>query len=398
LDPCLRKDDKLNMKHKLLTILLSTILLVSSNVQSVFALSPVNTPSQLSAFRQYRQVTPQLKVPTVIDVPFDDATFNLPYMAVVDGFSNDLEPSYFIDKVVQNTIPYTLSTGVPTGDQAALMNDNDYSTFASFPLPPNGTEGMYGIMAKSTVPFTSSSIVFSFDKNVIRPKTISLQTRTGSETTTILAPTAFTADTVVFPQTKADTWIINLTYNQPFRITELKFTQIGASTSHTKSLRFLAQPGKAYTIYFDPDRAVTLPTGESSNLQIATDVSRVAGSYPQKNPTYIQADTDADGILDTIDNCPSVPNPDQKDVNGNGVGDACEDFDVDGVPNYLDNCPNDPNQSQIDSDGDGIGDACDTKESRFTEANPWIPWVGIGFAGIVLIALFAMTAREGKKK
>ena len=35
-------------------------------------------------------------------------------------------------------------------------------------------------------------------------------------------------------------------------------------------------------------------------------------------------DADGDGVQDGIDNCPTVPNPDQADSNGNGVGDACD--------------------------------------------------------------------------
>jgi hypothetical protein len=36
-----------------------------------------------------------------------------------------------------------------------------------------------------------------------------------------------------------------------------------------------------------------------------------------------QYDQDEDGICDGEDNCPSVPNPSQKDSNGDGIGDAC---------------------------------------------------------------------------
>jgi putative Ig domain-containing protein/thrombospondin type 3 repeat protein/galactose oxidase-like protein len=35
-------------------------------------------------------------------------------------------------------------------------------------------------------------------------------------------------------------------------------------------------------------------------------------------------DTDGDGIPDGQDNCPTVPNPNQADSNGNGIGDACD--------------------------------------------------------------------------
>jgi murein DD-endopeptidase MepM/ murein hydrolase activator NlpD len=35
-------------------------------------------------------------------------------------------------------------------------------------------------------------------------------------------------------------------------------------------------------------------------------------------------DTDGDGVLDGSDNCPAVPNPDQADGNGNGIGDVCD--------------------------------------------------------------------------
>jgi len=35
-------------------------------------------------------------------------------------------------------------------------------------------------------------------------------------------------------------------------------------------------------------------------------------------------DTDGDGILDSVDNCPADPNPDQRDSDGDGQGDACD--------------------------------------------------------------------------
>ena len=49
-------------------------------------------------------------------------------------------------------------------------------------------------------------------------------------------------------------------------------------------------------------------------------------------PELAVVDTDGDGVLDDVDNCPTVANLDQLDRYGSTDGDACEDFDGDGTP------------------------------------------------------------------
>ena len=76
-------------------------------------------------------------------------------------------------------------------------------------------------------------------------------------------------------------------------------------------------------------------------------------------------DTDEDGIFDVLDNCPTVSNPQQLDLDEDGVGDACDDDrDGDNVANDDDVCPDTTDPQQLDLDADGAGDACDEDDDN----------------------------------
>lgn len=89
-------------------------------------------------------------------------------------------------------------------------------------------------------------------------------------------------------------------------------------------------------------------------------------------------DDDGDGVCNALDNCPDHVNPNQVDVDADGIGDVCDPFvpvdpsdppcsglggdpDQDNWCTFYDNCPNVFNPSQGDVDGDGVGDACDVE-------------------------------------
>jgi hypothetical protein len=108
--------------------------------------------------------------------------------------------------------------------------------------------------------------------------------------------------------------------------------------------------------------AGNVATGRNAFLDIAT--------FPASDGGGGTTDTDGDGVIDSADNCANIKNAGQKDQDGDGLGNPCDDDrDGDGVPNVDDPAPTDPNipgttpdpqcSDLSDNDGDGLIDLDD---------------------------------------
>ncbi|WP_025732990.1 OmpA family protein [Carnimonas nigrificans] len=65
-----------------------------------------------------------------------------------------------------------------------------------------------------------------------------------------------------------------------------------------------------------------------------------------KSPDHADADSDGDGVPDSIDECPGTPAGVAVDAKGCPL-----DSDGDGVPDYLDECPGTPAGTEVDAQG-----------------------------------------------
>ena len=354
--------------------------------------APIQKADVVKAFRYYKDVTPTIPVPSVLEVPFNQESFTLPFFAVYNITTGEFEPNLLsVNKLETKSRVEAIGSAYSS---SYYINDGNYETYAEFPLIAD--RGKAEIVFNFDKPITSSSLNYSFDNNVALPQAISVSAVVGGVGSVVLAPTRPGWGSIAFPKTTSATWHVWFDYIQPLRISEMKFNDLSATES-TRGLRFLAQPGQSYRIYFDADRYVRYSDKEAGDLFSSKGLVYSNATTSISNPEYQLVDSDSDSVPDISDNCTGVANSDQKDSNGNGRGDACEDYDRDGIFNQQDNCPNTPNVGQSDTDKDGLGDVCDDLDNRVTERLPWLPWAGIALAGVVLLGLFVIALRYKKE-
>jgi hypothetical protein len=359
----------------------------------LFPLACHAIPVSEALFQKYAPLSlEKVSYPRVAEVDVRGLTDGNNALAVFDVTTGE-----FIWSVVSGNstvVRHSVDVLAPSAETLPeLLVDNDESTVTDFAFYTD-EYAQTDITLSYDVPRTSQELRISLAPNVASPSRISIRAvDENGESRIAVAEQQYYSNSIRFPVLRADTWHIHIVHEQPLRIAEMDVVDMNEEIIMHPKLRFLAQPGHVYRLYHDTE---TPPYEVQSSVQEKPDLSGDTGVVPARigasvtNSTYLPQDTDADGVPDNEDNC-REKNPDQADIDMNGIGDACEDFDHDGVPNNSDNCPDEPNASQRDTDKDGMGDVCDTEESRFTERHAWVPWAGIGFAGIVVLALFMLT-------
>ncbi|MDT0649543.1 T9SS type A sorting domain-containing protein, partial [Autumnicola edwardsiae] len=108
-----------------------------------------------------------------------------------------------------------------------------------------------------------------------------------------------------------------------------------------------------YSVNLEPNVQYTIESEGVDGYYIPENTLEIIGETTrdivfEAEPDGPFGDIDGDGILNGVDNCISTPNPDQADVNENGVGDVCDDDDGDGIINFEDNCPDSTEGATVD--------------------------------------------------
>lgn len=359
---------------------------------TVFA-ACVYASTDLTVFETvYKPTVPELIKPTVVSILLPgESSYGI---AIMESENESPQPWLSIEQFENKLSLSATAASALLGNMKALT-DNDYDSTAEFNLDQD--KGTAFVELEGEKEFTSSALKLSLDSNVALPHTIALSAEINGKWKTVIAEKELDSASLNFPETTAKKWRIDFDHLQPLRLREITLIDQAKESLKGVEIRWLARPGKAYSVYADASVYPSIKTAEKGKLE-GKDLEVIALELGDgaSNPIFREPDSDGDGVPNTKDNCVSVSNADQKDIDKNGLGDACEDFDGDSVVNSKDNCPENPNLNQKDADGDGIGDACDKEESRLTERNPWLPWAAMGITALIVFVIVGKSIRSKK--
>jgi hypothetical protein len=376
---------------KTIGVIAISLILFSQLMISVLAMTKEDSDNDLSLFKSVYEVSvPKLNVATPVKVDLNgDQRFGV---LVLEG--DEVQPT--IIKKNNEEIEATVENiSEIKGNKNALV-DNRYDSSLEFDLDKDGGEAYVVIEFEEEI--KTSNLKLDLDDHVALPYVIEIMVEQRGKWVTALSEIKPLSTVIEFPERTAKKWKVNMKHSQPLRLREMGFLNESKVKVSNTEVYWLARPGEEYTLFTDAVAYFSVKFSETGNL--LTDPEELVTatlSRKQENSFFEEPDDDDDGIANYRDNCVNVFNSEQIDVNENGRGDACDDYDKDRILNINDNCPEHANSNQRDTDGDNIGDECDDEESRITEKNPWIPWVAMGFVGIVVFGLMIHALSKDKE-
>jgi len=140
-------------------------------------------------------------------------------------------------------------------------------------------------------------------------------------------------------------------------VTNVRFSSPSYEVSGRGFIQRVGADRQEMVLAADINADETLLSSGRRQLTDGREIRLVLSSGRKGDTTYVlvlvgvpvddpRPDGDLDGLEDDVDNCPAVPNEDQRDGDGDRLGDAC------------DQCPNTPSSDPITRDGCSLEQLC----------------------------------------
>ncbi|MGL4757892.1 MAG: thrombospondin type 3 repeat-containing protein [Patescibacteria group bacterium] len=361
-----------------LTLIFSTCiaLLLSISINS-FALSHRDYPNQvLIEFNKSSDIQKvELTVPT-----------NIKNYAVIDQYRT------LIDQYSESKYNFKAEAKDSTYNN---LVDNNPSTFADFETFGSSSKRSASLQFKFNQAIRTDRITIEYDQSSPGFNTAKLYNLTNQES--FLSELRFNTTDFDFPLTEITEFRIDVEYYAKTRIKEIKINSEN-QTPESQKIAFLALPNTNYFLLYGGPITANIRSDEIYQSSALTTSGKINIENVLKNVDYNEPDQDEDGKSDKVDNCKNEPNPDQADLDNNGIGNACEDKDGDRVFDSKDNCPLLSNSNQNNIDKDNTGDACDKQDDRLLNKNPWILYVAIAISSFSILGVVLYLINSNKKE